>query len=38
MALGFPIPGSSPAIQQDLGLNRDVRLRYKRGEGARLRE
>jgi hypothetical protein len=33
MALGRPITGSSPAIQQALGLNRDTGLRYKRGEG-----
>jgi hypothetical protein len=38
MALGRPIPGTSPAIQQDLGLNRDATIRYKRGEGARLRD
>lgn len=38
MALGKPVPGSSPALQQDLGLNRDATLRYKRGEGAKLRE
>lgn len=33
MALGRPVTGSSPAIQQALGLNRDAGLRYKRGEG-----
>jgi multimeric flavodoxin WrbA len=38
MALGIPIPGSSPAIQQDLGLNRDATLFYKKGEGSKLRE
>ena len=38
MALGRPIPGTSPAIQQDLGLNHDATIRYKRGEGARLRD
>jgi hypothetical protein len=38
MALGRPIPGTSPAIQQDLGINRDATIRYKRGEGARLRD
>ncbi|HTL06134.1 MAG TPA: NAD(P)H-dependent oxidoreductase [Gemmatimonadales bacterium] len=38
MALGRPIPGSSPALQQELGLNRDATLRYKRGEGAKLRD
>jgi hypothetical protein len=37
MALGFPVPGSSPAIQQQQGLNRDAHIHYKRGEGARLR-
>ena len=38
MALGFPPPGSSPAIQQERGLNRDTRILYKRGEGDRLRD
>ena len=38
MALGHPIPGSSPAIQQELGLNHDAQLRYKRGEGPKLRD
>ena len=37
MLLGIPIPGTSPEIQQQLGLNRDVRIRYKEGEGQRLR-
>jgi hypothetical protein len=37
MLLGRPIPGSSPEIQQRLGLNRDTHLRYKEGEGKRLR-
>lgn len=37
MLLGIPIPGSSPEIQQGLGLNRDTRLNYKEGEGERLR-
>jgi hypothetical protein len=32
MALGRPLPGSSPAIQQERGLNRDARLNYKAGE------
>jgi hypothetical protein len=36
-ATGKPIPGTSPAIQQERGLNRDVGLRYKRGEGKKLR-
>jgi hypothetical protein len=38
MALGRPIPGTSPAFQQDLGLNRDATIRYKKGEGAKLRD
>jgi multimeric flavodoxin WrbA len=38
MALGRAIPGSSPAIQHDLGLNRDATVFYKKGEGAKLRE
>jgi hypothetical protein len=38
MALGHPIPGTSPAFQQDLGLNRDATIRYKKGEGAKLRD
>jgi multimeric flavodoxin WrbA len=38
MALGHPVPGSSPAIQQDLELNRDANLAYKKGEGAKLRD
>ena len=33
MALGVPVRGSSPEVQQRMGLNRDVRLRYKQGEG-----
>ena len=37
MALGVPLPGTSPAIQQGQGLNRDASIFYKRGEGARLR-
>jgi len=37
MLLGMPIPGTSPEIQQRLGLNRDARIRYKEGEGDRLR-
>ena len=37
MALGRPIPGSSPAIQQERGLNRDARLDYKASEGKRRR-
>ena len=38
MALGFPIPGTSPAIQQERGLNRDATISYKKGEGAKLRD
>lgn len=38
MALGFPAPGTSPATQQGLGLNRDVGLLYKKGEGDKLRD
>ena len=37
MALGFPIPGTSPAKQQERGLNRDATIFYKKGEGAKLR-
>jgi hypothetical protein len=38
MALGIPVPGTSPAIQQARGLNRGSGVRYKRGEGAKLRD
>jgi multimeric flavodoxin WrbA len=38
MALGFPIPGTSPAIQQERGLNRDATIFYKKSEGAKLRD
>jgi hypothetical protein len=38
MALGRPIPGTSPAIQQQRGLNRDATIFYKKGEGAKLRD
>ena len=38
MALGIPTPGTSPAIQQERGLNRDTGVRYKRSEGAKLRD
>ena len=37
MLLGRPIPGTSPAIQKERGLNRDVGIFYKKGEGAKLR-
>jgi hypothetical protein len=32
MALGHPVAGTSPAIQQERGLNRDARIRYKASE------
>lgn len=38
MALGKPIPGTSPAIQQERNLNRDATIFYKRGEGAKRRD
>jgi hypothetical protein len=38
MALGRPIAGTSPATQQELGLNRDATIHYKRGEGAKRRD
>jgi hypothetical protein len=38
MALGIPIPGTSPAIQQAHNLNRDATIFYKRGEGQKLRD
>jgi hypothetical protein len=38
MALGIPLAGTSPAIQQERGLNRDSGVRYKRSEGAKLRD
>ena len=38
MALGVPVPGTSPAIQQQRGLNRDATILYKKGEGAKLRD
>ena len=37
-ALGRPIAGSSPAIQQAQHLNRDATMHYKKGEGKKLRE
>jgi len=37
MALGKAIPGTSPAIQEELGLNRDATIFYKKGEGRKLR-
>jgi hypothetical protein len=38
MRLGHPPEGSSPAVQQELGLNRDATLRPTKGDGDRLRE
>ena len=38
MALGFPPAGTSPAIQQEQGLNRDRRILYKQGEGKYLKD
>jgi hypothetical protein len=38
MRIGKPIPGSSPAIQQELGLNRDVTLNPHEGEGDKIRK
>jgi hypothetical protein len=38
MALGAPVPGSSPARQQDQGLNHEKSVFYKEGEGSKLRE
>ena len=37
MLLGLAVPGSSPEVQERMGLNRDARLGYKQGEGERLR-
>lgn len=37
-ALGFPIPGTSAAIQHERGLNRDASIFYKRSEGWKLRQ
>jgi hypothetical protein len=34
MMLGVPAKGTSPAVQQERGLNRDARILYKRGERA----
>ena len=38
MALGFPPPESSVAVQQKAGLNRDVGVFFKKGEGEKLRD
>jgi hypothetical protein len=32
MMIGKPVPGTSPAIQQEQGLNRDVGVLYKKGK------
>lgn len=37
MMIGRPPKGSSPQIQQELGLNKDATWHTKRGEGAKLR-
>lgn len=37
MMLGRAIPGTSPAIQAERGLNRDAHIDYKAGEGRRIR-
>lgn len=38
MGLGLPPAGSSPAKQQELGLNKDATLRPRKSEGEKLRE
>lgn len=38
MAVSLPIAGSSPARQQEQGINHDASLFYKKGEGVKLRE
>ena len=38
MALGRAVAGSSPALQHERHLNRDATIRYKQGEGTRLRK
>jgi hypothetical protein len=38
IGLGLPPVGSSPAKQQQLGLNRDVTLHPKQGKGETLRK
>jgi len=38
MSLGRAPAGSSPALQQDLGLNADATLNPKKGEGEKLRD
>jgi len=36
--LGYPPPGSSPARQKELDLNKDLTLQPKKGEGEKLRQ
>lgn len=36
--LGMAVPGTSAALQHELGMNRDTGIFYKRGEGAKLRK
>jgi hypothetical protein len=38
LSLGVPPNDSSPKEQQDMGLNRDARLNWHKGEGEKLRE
>jgi hypothetical protein len=38
MGLGYPPEGSSPARQEELGLNEDLTLKPKKSEGEKLRE
>jgi multimeric flavodoxin WrbA len=37
MAIGKAPQGSSPRVQHDTGLNQDARIRYRRGEGKKIR-
>jgi multimeric flavodoxin WrbA len=38
MAIGSAPEGSSPRVQHETGLNEDARIRYRRGEGKKVRE
>jgi hypothetical protein len=38
MRLGYPPMGSSPAAQQEAGLNQDVTLHPKKSEGEKRRD
>lgn len=38
MALGVPVSGTSPALQQNLGLNHDATLFFEQGEGQKLQQ